>query len=193
MIERLRERTEQEEKWNAITHSIALGVTLLGVLATDSWAGRLLCLALTITFIFSALYHISIEPVIKERFRMLDMAAIHMTIGVTGSAWCWLVGSDFWWVPLIPSFLSFIYTVTRYGTPWLEKYMIPLCLSSSVVCIITFCLADPTGYQMLLFLSGIAIYFGGMFFYIQDQHEWYHTIWHVFVIAASLVHIWIFL
>jgi len=189
----VRTRTKEEEMWNPITHSAALGTAILGFFATDSNAGRLLCLSLVITFIFSVLYHSSIHPSVKSRFRMLDMASIHMTIGVTGASWCWLVGSPQWWLCLLPAFAGFVYTVFCYGLPKLEKRMVPLCLGSTIICIFNFCLANPEGYQMLMFFVGIGFYFGGLFFYILDTRKWYHTIWHCFVFIASLIHIWMFL
>jgi hemolysin III len=186
-------KTKEEEMWNSITHSVAFGTTLLGFFITDSNAGRLLCLSLAITFLFSILYHSTIQPSIKRRFRMLDMASIHMTIGVTGASWCWLIDSPIWWVCLLPALFGFVYTVVGYGSGDLEKRMVPLCLTSTLLCIPIFCLAAPSGYQRLMFFMGLGFYFGGLFFYVLDDHKWYHTIWHCFVYVGSLIHIWVFL
>lgn len=180
--------------WNAITHAGAAGAALLGIIVTNTLAGKLLCLSLITTFIFSVLYHTSINPSVKRSFRMLDMASIHLTIGVTGSAWCWMVGSEWWWLCLTPALFGFIFTVINFGTVRLEKWQVPLCVLSTLLCIILFSLSNPTGIQTLLMLGGIGFYFGGMFFYIMDyKHVWYHTIWHCFVFVASLIHIWAFL
>ena len=186
-------KTKEEELWNSITHAVAFGTTALGFFITDSNAGRLLCLSLAITFLFSVLYHSTVHPSIKHRFRMLDMASIHLTIGVTGASWCWLLGSSLWWLCLLPGLGGFIYTVVAYGSGNLEKRMVPLCLTSTLICIPIFSLANPTGYQTLMFFLGLGFYFGGLFFYILDKHKWYHTIWHVFVYVASLIHVWVFL
>ncbi len=186
-------KQRDEEMWNTITHAMALGTTGLGFFVTDSNAGRLLCLSLAVTFLFSVLYHSSIQPEIKSRFRMLDMASIHLTIGVTGASWCWIVGAPLWWLCLIPAFFGFIYTVLSYGSRKLENRMVPLCLLSTLICITVFCLANPEGYQTLMFFLGLSFYFGGLFFYVLDHHKWYHTIWHCLVYVGSLIHIWVFL
>ena len=188
-----RPKTKDEEMWNSITHAVAFGTTMLGFFVTDSNAGRLLCLSLAITFLFSVLYHSTVHPAIKRRFRMLDMASIHMTIGVTGASWCWLLESPWWWLCLLPGLAGFIYTVVAYGSSNLEKRMVPLCLASTLICIPIFSLANPTGYQTLMFFLGLGFYFGGLFFYVLDHHKWYHTIWHCFVYVASLIHVWVFL
>tara|TARA_B100000424_G_C22933518_1_gene496637 strand:- start:697 stop:1278 length:582 start_codon:yes stop_codon:yes gene_type:complete len=193
MKKKTRPQTREEEMWNTVTHSAALGTTLLGLFVANSMAGRLLCLSLMITFLFSVLYHSTIHPSTKQRFRMLDMASIHMTIGVTGSAWCWLIGSAWWWAPLVPAFFGFVYTVTKFGSAALENKMVPICVLSTLLCIIIFFLGNPTGLQSLFFLTGVSIYFGGLFFYVIDDHKWYHTIWHCLVYIAALVHIWMFL
>lgn len=193
MKNKTRPQTREEEMWNTITHSIALGSTFLGFFIANSNAGRLLCLSLAVTFLFSVLYHSTIQPAVKRRFRMLDMASIHMTIGVTGASWCWLVGAKWWWFCLIPAFFGFVFTVVKFGTQALENKMIPLCLVSTLLCMVNFFLANPDGYQSLLFLSGLAFYFGGLFFYIIDDHKWYHVIWHCAVYVAALIHVWVFL
>ena len=37
--------------------------------------------------------------------------------------------------------------------------------------------------------SGALVYVCGIYFYMNDKKKWFHTIWHIFVIIGSIVHI----
>jgi hemolysin III len=43
---------------------------------------------------------------------------------------------------------------------------------------------------LLIFSLGSLAYICGIYFYINDnKKKWFHTIWHIFVILGSLIHI----
>ncbi|MAG59995.1 hypothetical protein CMO96_04365 [Candidatus Woesebacteria bacterium] len=182
-------RTIEEEKWNTITHAVALGMTLTSLLLTTTLAGKLLSGALATTFLLSVLYHSAGESSGKNLFRMLDMASIHVTIGATGVSFCVLTGNNWWPVCLLPCFCSFVYTIKYFGTTRLERLMVPLCISSGIISLVVFALGEPQFECLSWFLLGVSAYLLGLIFYIYDGNKWYHTIWHLFVVIAASVHI----
>ena len=182
-------RTEEEEKWNTITHSIALGMALTGLMLATTLAGKLLSASLATTFLFSVLYHSSGGVSEKSFLRMLDMASIHITIAATGISFCISVGSDWWPICLLPCFFSFVYTIKYFGMRRLDKLMVPLCVFSGLISLAAFALTDPPADYLLWFLFGASVYLSGLVFYIYDDKEWYHTVWHLFVTVAAFIHI----
>ena len=182
-------RTVKEEKWNTITHAIALGMMLSGLLLATTLPGKLLSGSLAATFLFSVLYHSAGDAAEKRFFRMLDMASIHDTIGATGVSFCLLTGNDWWPVCLLPCFCNFIYTIKCFGTAKLDYLMVPLCVSSGMVSLLVFAAGEPSPEYLSWFLLGVATYLAGLVFYIYDNNKWYHTVWHLFVAVAAFVHI----
>lgn len=182
-------RTKEEEKWNTITHSVALGIALTGLTLAPELAGKLLSAALVVTFLLSVLYHSSTEASEKAFFRMLDMASIHITIAVTGVAFCISAGSGWWPICLLPCFYSFVYTIKHFGTENLDKLMVPMCVLSGLISLVVLVAAEPSPGCLLWFLFGASAYLGGLIFYVYDDNEWYHTVWHLFVATAAFIHI----
>jgi len=42
---------------------------------------------------------------------------------------------------------------------------------------------------LVYFAIGTAIYLLGLIFYLRDYKKWYHTMWHLFVLVAALIHL----
>ena len=181
-------RTSREERWNTITHSVALGMALTSLMMAGSIAAKLLSGALAATFLFSTVYHSEVRPVEKKFLCMLDMASIHVTIAMTGVAFCISLGSYLWLVCLFPACYGFYYTIKHFDTHKLKKNMVPLCVFSSLVCFALVALVDSSLIHLMWFSIGLLIYLAGLIFYVHDG-EWYHTVWHIFVMFGSFVHI----
>lgn len=187
------DRTSKEEKWNAITHAAGFGVMLQTIFLATSVQAKLLASAITTTFLLSTMYHASEDVFLKRRLRLLDMASIHLTIGMTGTMWCYASRSQFWFVPIVFCSLSAIYTVRSYGTSAFERAMVPVSLLTVAISGLLFLYSAPTDRQLTFFFSGIVSYAIGVLFYLLDRNIWYHTIWHCFVLGGSLIHVWYFI
>ena len=183
-----RVRSNREERWNTITHSAAFGMALTSIFMANNIAGKLLASALATTFFLSTIYHSEVRPKEKNFLCMLDMASIHVTIAVTGATFCTFVNSAWWPLCLVIPCYGFYYTIKNFDTHRLKKNMVPLCVASSVVCLVVLGLSSGLSSALGWFSSGLLVYCAGLVFYVHDG-EWYHTVWHIFVTIASFVHI----
>lgn len=181
------ERTRTEERWNAVSHGVALFV-MLTLSAECIAVGKVMCYSLALTFLFSVLYHSASETETKRHLRKLDMASIHISIASTGASWCLLVGSPYWAISAIPSLVGFIVIVVWYGRPEVERMMVPLSIGPAAVIIALFVLSKPSIEQVSIFLAGNVFYLIGTLFYLRDSRPWYHTVWHCFVLLGAATH-----
>jgi hemolysin III len=186
-------RNSSEEKWNSITHAIGIGVCL-AMLWDGSIITRALSAVLLLTYSFSVLYHAAEKESIKDVMRMLDIISIQLSIYGTSILYAILMGGGFWSCLLL-AFLGTVsvqYIVASYGKESFEKYLVPLCVLSGAACltVILSLVEKNTGTLLYYFLVGCAAYLVGLAFYVKDnEKEWYHTIWHIFVLIGSSIHI----
>ena len=76
-------KNKDEEKWNSISHSMAIGYSSFSFFYFDGMPIIILSLFLTIVFLLSTLYHSEEDLEKKDFFRMLDMSSIHLLIPAT--------------------------------------------------------------------------------------------------------------
>jgi len=186
--------SKPEEKWNTITHAVALGMAATAATLSISTAGVILSVALAVTYAMSVLYHSAERLCTRETFRMLDMASIHATIGATGYAYCSTAGSDLSALCILFSVFGLIYTIKHFGTEKLDTLMVPICVATGLSCLGLYMLSPAANSTLTwFFLLGTLFYIAGLAFYVYDNNRWYHTVWHLFVTAAAFIHIQPFL
>ncbi len=181
-----------EEKWNSITHSIMFGF-FVGYLIGADKPLRLFCFGLATTMLFSSLYHAVEEKRRKNNLRKLDMMSIHVTIMTTGAAYVMAYGQAFFiYLVLLVGFLGIYYIQANYGTKGFEGRVsmsfVLFGLAAAVLATLSIVLSGNS-YNLISFVLGIIFYLTGLVFYVKDVRKWYHTVWHLFVIGGSLVHL----
>jgi len=194
--------TFTEEIWHAITHGVGflLGVAALVLLvvfaSTDgSSAITIVSVAiygatLVIMYGSSTLYHAARETDIKQLFQKFDHSAIYFLIAGTytpimlvtvGGAEGWTIFGIEWGIAFVGILLKFIYS-GRFELFSLIAYLLMGWLI--VVVFDTFkANMDPVGFWLIV-AGGIA-YTSGILFYVKDKVRYFHTIWHLFVLAGS--------
>jgi len=199
-------RERDEEVVNAWTHLIgAIGclAVLIFVLLSSSISllHKLSFLPMIITsmgtFLSSFIYHISDDPVKKERNRKLDKSSIYVMIlgcGITTCLTCSdrilaLVFSA--GLIIISAIMVISYCLSKEFPDWFSvtSYVILgwLAVFPSMG-IFSESLYSSLGLVGYLLLSGV-LYCTGVIFYTRDSKKWNHTIWHLFVMAGSGTHI----
>lgn len=172
-------RTLNEEVLNAFSH---LPVAILSLVLLLLSCSHFVFLTFSFfTFFFSFLYHISRDKKRKMRFRKLDVASIF-----------WLIAASvFHFLPLGIS--VFVFTicailsvpVIRSGTSTVFTD-IALVILATFVMILVFIFSDSwQGIGLGVFFYGL-----GLPFYLNDKKKWSHLIWHIFVIAGWITHLW---
>ena len=182
-------RTEKEEKWNAITHAVALGVVVATAAMCPTLPGKVLSMAYMLTFAMSVLYHSATSEDSKAFFRLLDMASIHVTIAATGASYCLMTGSPHWYLALVLPAFGFAFTVRMHPTTKPDKYMVPICLLSALVATALLMACDPSQQDTTWYVAGLAVYMMGLVFYMYEHSRWHHTVWHIMVTMAAFIHI----
>jgi hemolysin III len=141
----------------------------------------------------STLYHSIPLPKIKKVLQQLDHASIYLLIAGTYTPFLlvtlrqgvgWLMFAVIWGVALLGVCLEiFQYKPFKHLSMWL--YMI---MGWMVVLAIVPMWQNVSGGGLLLLLAGGLAYTCGAIFYVRKQMPYHHVIWHLFVLAGSILH-----
>ncbi len=191
-----------EEIWHAVTHGVGffLGIAALVLLVVfasidgDALAVTSVAIygaTLVIMYGSSTLYHAFTETELKRLFQKFDHSAIYFLIAgtytpimllVVGGAEGWTLFGIEWGIALIGIALKFLYpgrfelfSLIAYLTMgWLIVFVFDTFKHN----------IDPKGFWLIV-AGGIA-YTGGIVFYVKDNINYFHTVWHLFVLAGSI-------
>lgn len=199
-----RKLSAKEEIFNSITHGVG---TLLSVAALillvilsvgkgDIWhivSYTIYGSTLVLLYLSSTLYHSFTKEKVKNLFARFDHAAIFLLIAGTYTPFLltvlrgplgWTLFGIIWGVAIIGVVIRSIY-LTRF-----RKLMVALYLAMGWM----FVLAVGPMIKNLPVLSIIFLFLGGIFysvgviFYVKRNLKYGHGIWHLFVLAGSIMH-----
>jgi len=199
-----RRYTPRQEFANVLPHGagsilLAAAVALLIVFAClkgNAWhivsfsvyGGTLLLL-----YMVSTLYHYLRSPKAKKVFEVLDHSAIFLLIAGTytpfllvplNGPWGWSLFGVVWGLSL----LGIIYKVFFTGRHRAFSTSLYIGLGLLVLIALKPLLQSlPIGGLVFLALGGLC-YIGGTYFYHGERLVYSHAIWHLFVLAGSLLH-----
>lgn len=199
-----RQLSTKEEIFNSITHgigtllSVAALVTLVifAVIKGDAWhivSFTIYGSTLVLLYLSSTLYHSFTKERIKNLFARFDHAAIFLLIAGTYTPFLltvlrgtfgWVLFGIIWGVALAGVVIRSIY-LTRF-----RKLMVGLYLAMGwmfVVAVGPMIKNLPQMSMIFLFLGGI-FYSVGVVFYMWRNLKYGHGIWHLFVLAGSIMH-----
>lgn len=194
----------KEEIFNSITHGIGTllsiaALVILVVLAVtkgDTWhivSYSIYGSTLVLLYLSSTLYHSFTKEKLKNLFARFDHAAIFLLIAGTYTPFLltvlrgtlgWVLFGIIWGVALVGIIIRSIY-LTRF-----RKLMVGLYLAMGwlfVVAVGPMIKNLPTLSIVFLFLGGI-FYSVGVIFYVKRNLNYGHGIWHLFVLAGSIMH-----
>jgi hemolysin III len=195
----------KEKKANTLSHLISLGIFIImgALLLFKGWKHDSMPLnASLITFVIaeimmfssSTLYHNADNPDKKKKLRYFDHSSIYISIaGSYTPILVWAVGGTLGTVILIITWLlvigGILYKIFALGKHPRLSLAIYLIMGWMVVFF-----AKPV-YETLpasslfcLLGEGIAFSLGTYFFWKDDDHSYYHMIWHIFTFAGCLCH-----
>lgn len=193
-----------EEIANSITHGIGvlLGVAALVLLVVyasiygniyDIVSGAIFGLSLIIAYVSSMLYHAILYPPLKRIFRILDHSSIFILIAGTYTPFCLVTlrGDLGWtllgviWASAALGVLLKIFFVDEYELLSTIVYLVMGWIG--VTCVFQLVHALPLG-AILLLIAGGLFYSFGIIFFLLERIPFFHTIWHLFVLAGSISH-----
>lgn len=194
----------KEEIANSVTHGIGivLAVAALGILTTfagiygNPWhviSVSVYGFTLILLYTASTLYHSVQTPRTKNIFQILDHAAIYMLIAGTYTPftlvnlrgpWGWSLFAVVWGLAFMGAAMQLgrmerwrVASLVLYvGMGWAVLVAIKPLISSVAA-----------GGLVLLLLGGLAYTFG-LLFYRWNSLKFNHAVWHIFVLAGSILH-----
>ncbi|MCL2503019.1 MAG: hemolysin III family protein [Coriobacteriia bacterium] len=196
--------TVGEEIANSVTHGVGavLAVSALTILVVFSALSRdavklaasiTYSVALTLEYAASTLYHAFPQPKVKHVFKILDHCGIYLLIAGTYTPFCLVTlrGNGgvrlfalVWALALAGIALEAFWV---YRPRWLSA-VIYLGLGWLVVLAIgPLTKAMPSPGLWLLVAGGLS-YTLGTVFYVLKKISYMHAVWHIFVLAGSILH-----
>lgn len=196
-----------EELMNAITHGIGSLLSIVAILVLiQKYSSKPLdlvfmliyCFTLFLLYTISTLYHSLKKGKAKRVFRKLDHCSIFLLIAGTYTPICATVLKNkfafyvlvgVWILAIIGIVLNAI-DVNKFSKFSLTCYIL---MGWSIVLI-----ARPTieilNHSQLLFLiiGGILYTVGAIIYVIGKKIKYMHSVWHIFVLAGSILHFLIF-
>ena len=199
----VREYTLGEEIANSVTHGIgaALAVVALVLLIMRAAASGdplhlaaalVYGIAMLVEYLMSTLYHAIAVERAKRVFKVLDHSGIYLFIAGTYTPFCLVTLADhggvwlvvFVWVVSIAGIAAEAFWVFR--PRWISA-LLYLLLGWSVVAYIPALLETLPMPGFWLLLAGGVCYTVGCVFYVLKKIPYMHSIFHVWVVAASVL------
>ena len=206
MLESLKDRiqeTNKEELWNTLSHSIGLLLSIIGtpilfyynqhITLLSTWSIIFYVFGLILVYLASSLYHFTTNPILKEKFRILDHISIYYLIAGSYAPVCLiaLYDSQGLFVFLTVTTLALFGTILKiFLTGKFEFLFLLLYLVMGWLIVIEFnnILLYIDLYGIYLLVLGGVCYTIGVVFYSLDKLKYAHTIWHLFVLGGSISH-----
>ncbi len=197
-----------EEIFNSVTHGIGAGLAVAalvlliiraalyapqGLTAQYVTSWTIFGATLVILYMMSTLYHALTPPKAKAVFAIFDHCAIYLLIAGTYTPFCiaslngvigWTLFGIIWGLAILG--------ITMYSIFGKKIRIISLLTYIAMGWLIVFAYkpmkeAIPSVSLVFLLLGGAA-YTLGVIFYAMKKVKWMHPIWHLFVLAGSILH-----
>jgi len=192
-----------EEIANAVTHGLGwlLSAAGLGVLLTlgamEGGAVRIVSvlifgMTLIIMYAASTLYHALRHPGAKRLFKTFDHVAIYLLIAGTYTPLClvnlgglagWTLFAVIWSLALV----GLLSTILLPGKTWLELTLY-LGMGWALIAVLPRIIASTNELGIKLLIAGGLSYTLGVAFYVWKKLPYGHMVWHLFVLAGSVLH-----
>ena len=196
--------TLSEEIANSVTHGVGAGLAITGlvyliyysVVYGNVWhivSCAIYGATLVLLYTVSTLYHSIPSPRVKSVMRILDHSAIFLLIAGTYTPfmlvnlrgpWGWSLLGVVWGLALLGILFQ-----TALQKSWVSITVTLYILMGWAVIVAVRPLLETMPMEgFLLLLSGGLAYTLGTAFFIWKQIRFHHAIWHLFVLAGSVLH-----
>jgi hemolysin III len=197
-------QSRDEELMNSITHGLGLVLSIAGLSAFVTLAGNIgttrytvgcgiYGASLVMLYAASTLYHSWPDGELKRIFHLLDHIGIYVLIAGTYTPMAlfasrglfgWSCLTAAWGFALIGSCAK-VARISRLDDDSSMPYLV-----MGVMCVISAAqlMANVPSGETTWLLAGGLCYLAGAIFYFNDEKRFYHSIWHLFVLAGSICH-----
>ena len=197
-------RMTGEERANTLTHLLPF-IGTLGVvypllrMASDkgvyALTGTILFLAgMVMMFGSSTIYHYVIDPIHKTRLRVLDHIAIYVMIAGSYSLIClYVVGGwvgwtlfIFLWSCVVVGIVGKVIALGKFPQLSLILYLAMGWVALFIMRPMWLDMPHPAFWWIIT--EGVFYTVGAYFFHGDEQHAYWHAIWHVFITLGAVSH-----
>ncbi|MCX8027379.1 MAG: hemolysin III family protein [Thermodesulfovibrionales bacterium] len=202
--ESIRQYTIAEEIANSITHGFGILFSIAGLAVLSAFSSvfgnvyhivscSIYGATLILLYTASTLYHTIRDPRAKQIFRIIDHSAIFLLIAGTYTpftlvtlqgTWGWSLFGTVWGIAII----GIIIQCTRLRKYRFLSIALYLIMGWSIVVAIKPLYSSLPSGGLWLVLSGGLAYTFGVLFYLWKSMRFSHAIWHIFVLAGSILH-----
>ena len=192
-----------EEFWNVLTHLLGVIMSIIGIpflfyfnsdITTLSIISVILfSLGLLLVYSSSSVYHYVINTKAKKRLQVLDHISIYFLILGSYAPVCFITLYDYSGINIFIAVLTLSIVGTLKKLFFATKYeFISLFFYLAMGWLIVFDINSLFNLinfnaKLLLILGGFSYTFG-IIFYAFDKIKYFHSIWHLFVLAGSVSH-----
>ncbi|WP_027623972.1 PAQR family membrane homeostasis protein TrhA [Clostridium lundense] len=196
--------TKKEETVNAITHGIGAGLSIAALVILIVFAAlkgtvwhvvsfSIYGATLVILYLESTLYHSLRGENVKKLFRKFDHMSIFILISGTYTPYCltvlrgklgWIIFGIVWGCTILGVVLKAFYT----GKKEFISTMLYIIMGWLIIIAIKPLYLTMTFKGFMCLLIGGVMYTAGTYFFSKDEMPYNHGIWHLFVIAGSVLH-----
>ena len=192
-----------EEFWHSITHGLGLFLSIIALasLIYVTYDAKILNLisaliygtSLILMYGSSTIYHACKKTDLKTLFQKFDHSAIYFLIAGTytpivlvsiGGVYGWGIFGIEWLIAFFGVYLKFKYP-GRFELFSLIAYLVMGWLIMLIVDTLKASI-DIVGFYLIV--AGGVSYTAGIVFYVKDHINYWHAIWHIFVLGGSAFH-----
>ncbi|HEV7646273.1 MAG TPA: hemolysin III family protein [Pyrinomonadaceae bacterium] len=199
------EKLSVEEVANTITHGLGLGLSVIGAIVLmvlalangDKFyiiANVIYGVSLMLLYAASTFYHGVRSPRLKKAFHFTDHAGIYLLTAGTYTPFVLVTlrgGTFGWTIFFIVWSLAFTFIILRifFGERFPVLWVLSYLLLGWIGVVLIQPLFTAVGWgPIVLVMAGGLAYSLGVVFYAAHRIPHNHAIWHVFVMAGSLLH-----
>jgi hemolysin III len=203
-LECVQEMNKKEELINALTHGLGAalavaGLVLLIVLSClygNVWhivSFSIFGATLVILYLASTLYHSFSSRKVKDLFRKFDHMSIFLLIAGSYTPFClavlqgwigWTVFGIVWGCAVLGMTMKAFFT----GKKELLSTIMYIVMGWAILPVIKPLYLSVPGISFVYLMLGGACYTAGTYFFMSKTIKYSHGIWHLFVLAGSVLH-----
>ena len=192
-----------EEIWNGLTHFTGVILTVIGIPLLFYFDNKITSLStlsiilfsfgLLLVYSSSSVYHFVLNPKLKKKFQILDHISIYYLILGSYAPVCLITlyeysGINIFITVLILSIIGTLIKLFFTGRFQIFSLLLYLAMGWLIVIDIKFLFELLNIEAKLLLIIGGLSYTLGTIFYSLDKIKYFHSIWHLFVLAGSVSH-----
>jgi len=194
---------KNEELWNGLTHFAGVILAVIGIPLLFYFDNKITSLStlsiilfsfgLLLVYSSSSVYHFVLNPKLKKKFQILDHISIYYLILGSYAPVCLITlyeysGINIFITVLILSIIGTLIKLFFTGRFQIFSLLLYLAMGWFIVIDIKFLFELLNIEAKLLLIIGGLSYTLGTIFYSLDKIKYFHSIWHLFVLAGSVSH-----